>query len=111
MTKWHQEKKYIRGNNRPFFNKELSSARKKKNATKKSLSQKISYQNKNLDTKQQNFCVSLLRKTKKSHYANLNRKDIADKKQFWRIVKPLLFDKLKSNEKITLVEDNKLQNF
>ena len=54
-----------------------------------------------------NFCVSLLRKTKKN-YANLNHKDIADNKQFCRTVKPLLSDKSKSNDKITLVEDNKI---
>ena len=52
------------------------------------------------------FCVSLLRKTKKKHYANLNHKDIADNKQYWRTVKPLLFAISKSNEKITLVQDN-----
>ena len=46
-----------------------------------------------------------MRKTKKNHYANLNLKDIADNKQFWRTVKPLLSDKSKSNEKITLVGD------
>ena len=45
---------------------------------------------------------------KKKHYANLNHKDIADNKQFWRTVKSLLSDKSKSNEKITLVEDNKI---
>ena len=44
----------------------------------------------------------------KKHYANLNYKDIADNKQFWRTVKLLLSDKSKSNEKITLVEDNKI---
>ena len=44
----------------------------------------------------------------KKHYANLNYKDIANNKQFWRTVKPLLSDKSKSNEKITLVEDNKI---
>ena len=48
-----------------------------------------------------------LKKLKK-HYANLNHKGIADNKQFWRTVKPLLFDKSKSNEKITLVEDKKI---
>ena len=47
-------------------------------------------------------------KVKKKHYANLNHKDIADNKQFWRTVKPLLSDKSKSNEKIRLVEDNKI---
>ena len=29
LTKWHQEKKYIRRNNMQFFNKELYSAHKK----------------------------------------------------------------------------------
>ena len=49
-----------------------------------------------------------MRKTKKNHYANLNQKDITDNKQFWRTVKPLLSDKSKSNEKITLVEGDKI---
>ena len=52
--------------------------------------------------------VPLLRKTKEKHYANLHHKDIADNKQFWRTVKPLLSGKSKSNEKIKLVEDNKI---
>ena len=56
------------------------------------------------------FCVSLLRKTKKRFYANLNHRDLADNKQLWRTVKPLLSDKSKSNEKIILVEDNEIIN-
>ena len=54
--------------------------------------------------KQRNYCVSLLRKTKKDYYANLNEKYVAVNKQFWRTVKPSLSDKVKSCEKITLVE-------
>ena len=69
---------------------------------------KRSYQNKRHYTKQRSFWIFLLRKAKKKHYANVNYKYIADKKQFWRTVKPLLSDKSKSNEKITLVEDNKI---
>ena len=38
------------------------------------------------------------------YYANLNEKDLTDNKQFWRTVKPLFSDKIKSSEKITLVE-------
>ena len=64
-----------------------------------------SEQNRLSYVKQRNYCVSLLRKTKKDYYANLNVKDIVDNKQFWRTVKPLFSDKTKSNEKITLVED------
>ena len=93
MTKWHQEKKYICGNNISFFNKELSSAHKKRTRLRNRYLRKRSYKNERLYTKQRNFCVSLLQKTKEKHYVNLNHKDIADNK---------------SNEKITLVEDNKI---
>ena len=48
--------------------------------------------------------------TKKDHYANLNKKDVPDNKQFWRRVKPLLSDKVKSSEKITLVEGEEIIN-
>ena len=51
--------------------------------------------------KQRNYCVSLLRKTKKGHYANLDEKDVADNKQFWKTFKPLLSNKVKSSERIT----------
>ena len=44
----------------------------------------------------------------KKYYANLNHKDIADNKQFWRTIKSLLSGKSKSNAKITLVEDKKI---
>ena len=54
--------------------------------------------------KQRNYCVSLLRETKTKYYANLNERDLTDNKQFWRTVKPALSDKIKSSEKITLVE-------
>ena len=67
--------------------------------------QKCSEQNRLSYVKQRNCCVSLLRKTKKDYYANLNVKDIVDIKQFWRTVKSLFSDKTKLNKKITLVED------
>ena len=92
----------------PFFNKELSSAHKKRTQLRNRYLRKKSHQNKRLYTKQRNFYISLPRKTKKKHYANLNHKDIADNKQFLRTVKPLLSGKSKSNEKITLVEDNRI---
>ena len=51
-----------------------------------------------------------MRKTKKDHYANLDKKDVADNKQFWRIIKPLLSDKVKSSGKIPLVEGGEIIN-
>ena len=60
--------------------------------------------------KQRNYCVSLLRKTKKDHYGNLNIKEVADNKQFWKRVKPLLSDKVRSSEKITFVTGEEIIN-
>ena len=36
-----------------------------------------------LYTHQRNKCVSLLRKTKKNYYGNLDEKGITDNKKFW----------------------------
>ena len=47
-------------------------------------------------------------KLKKDYYGNLNEKDEIDNKRFWKIVKPLLSDKLKSSEKTTLVHKEKI---
>ena len=59
-------KRNIRGNNMPFFNKGLSCAHKKRTQLRNCYLKNRSDQNERLSTKQRNFCVSLLRKTKKS---------------------------------------------
>ena len=56
----------------PFFNKSLSSAHKKQKRYRNLYLKKRFEQNETL--KQQNYCVSLLKKTKKKHYANLSYK-------------------------------------
>ena len=56
------------------------------------------------------YCVSFLRKSTKDHYANLNEKDIADHKQLRRTVKPLLSDKIKPSDKVTLIEEEEITN-
>ena len=49
-----------------------------------------------------------MRKENKEHFASLNEKDIINNKKFWQTVKPFLSEKLKSREKITLVEKEEL---
>ena len=56
------------------------------------------------DVKQRNYCVSLLRRTKKEYYGNLDPRKVADNRTFWRTVKPSLSNKSVENEKIILVE-------
>ena len=58
--------------------------------------------------RQRNFCVKLLRKTKKEFYNNLNVKYITKNKLFWKAVKPSFTDKTLRDERITLVENNKV---
>ena len=54
--------------------------------------------------KQRNYCLPLLQKTKNKCYANLNEKALTGNKQFWRTIRPSLSDKIKSSEKIRLIE-------
>ena len=65
-------------------------------------------ENKSRYRKQRNCCVSLLRKTKAQYYSNLDNKNVADKKAFWKTVKPFLSDKIMSKEKTTLIEENQI---
>ena len=58
--------------------------------------------------KQRNVCVSILRKSKKSYYENLDSKNITDNEIFWGTVKALFSNKVRSNTYITLNEDKRL---
>ena len=53
------------------------------------------------------MCVTLLRKSKRE-YQNLSVENICDNKKFWKVVKPLLSNKIMAREKITLVEGTKI---
>ena len=74
------KKKYLRGNNMPFMNKSLSRVFMRRSQLRNKYLKKRSETNRLAYAKQRNYCVSLLRKTKKDYYANLNEKDIADNK-------------------------------
>ena len=43
--------------------------------------------------RQSNHCLSILRKTKKEYFNNLNIKQVSDNKIFWKSVKPFFNDK------------------
>ena len=108
LLDWYapRKKKFIRGNQARFWNRELSKeAMKRTRLRNKFLKYKtIEYQEEY--NKQRNYCVSLLRKTKRSYYENLNERNVTDTKNFWKTVKPYLSNKNISNSKITLVEND-----
>ena len=58
--------------------------------------------------KQNNYCVNILRSTKKNYFANINISSITNNKKFRKTVKPLFSDKISHKEAINLVEDGKI---
>ena len=92
----------------PFMNKNLVNAHRKRTLLRNKSLKNRTESNRICYNKQRNFCVSLLRKTEKDHYGNLNEKKVIDNKKFWKIAKPLFSDKVKCSDKITLVHEDKI---
>ena len=103
-----RKKKHARGNQMPFFNKELSKEIMTRTKLRNIFLQNGSEENRIRHTKQRNYCVFLLRKTRKRYYENLNEKSFVDNKLFWKTVKPLLSDKVAGKDKIHLIENNEV---
>ena len=100
--------KYLRANYSKFMTKELSKAIIRRTKLRNQFLKKRTSEAKLKYNKQRNLCVSMLRKTKRNHYKNLDLNDINDNKKFWTTVKPLFCNKIKSVENITLDENGKL---
>ena len=58
--------------------------------------------------KQRNICVSLLRKTKRDYFANLDTKIMKVNRKFWKTVNPLFSEKSYSKESISLISKDSL---
>ena len=72
------------------------------------LERKRSDENRKKYSKQRNYCVSLLRRTKIKYYSSFDEKIITDNKKFWRTVKPFLSDKNSFNAKMKLIEGGEI---
>jgi hypothetical protein len=102
------KKKFVRGNRSPFMNKELSKATMTRARLRNKFLKDRSDVNRKAFSKQRNFCSSLLRKTKKKYYGNLNTNSITDNKKFWKTINPFLSDKTQKSDKITLIENDEI---
>ena len=58
--------------------------------------------------KQRNKCFNILRQAKKDYYKDLHIKDFTDNRNFWRSVKLLFSDKVKTSSTILLMENEKI---
>ena len=103
-----QKIKYVRGNQVPFMTKQLSKEIMKRSRLRNNFLRNRTEENKILYNRQRNYCVSLLRKSKRGYYENLNIKNVTDNKLFWKSVKPLLSDKSRIRDRINISEKGKI---
>ena len=87
-----RKRKTIRGNQSPFINKEISKAIMRRTELHNKFLKHKTDESKQAFVKQHNYFVTLLWKSKRNYYSNLNGKDITDKK-FWKTIKPLFSNK------------------
>ena len=73
-----------------FIAKDLWKAIMKRSRIRNNFHRNRMRKNKTLFTKQRNYPISLLKKSKKKYFANLNEKDLLDKKLLWKKIKPSL---------------------
>ena len=101
-------KKYVRANDAPFMTKALRKAVMLRTRLRNKYSQNRIVENWNNFRRQRNLCVKLFRTEKKRYYNDLAVTLITDNKKFWKTVKPLFSDKIKSQSKIVLVENDEV---
>ena len=88
MPEWTEspcskKKKDIRGNNKPFMTKTLSTSIMERTRFRNRFLKNTTDENRLVFTRQKYFCVSFLRKEKKHYFAKLNEKNITDNRKFW----------------------------
>ena len=101
--------KFLRQNNSLFMNKELGKTIMKKSQLKNRYNKNWYFYKERM-----NFCVSLLRKTKRNYFKNVKMqqiikiKDLTDNQKFWKTIRPYFSDKGYNQTKITIVEKDSI---
>ena len=86
------------------MSQEVSKATMTRTRLKKNFFQNRMLSNKLDYNEQRNYCVKLLRKTKRDHYDNLKEKNVTDNKKFWKTVKT--FPSYKTVKSYSIVVEN-----
>ena len=76
------KKQYVRCNEIPIMTKQVSEEIMKRSRLCNNFLRNRTEENKILYNRQRNYCVSLLRKSKRRYYENVNIKNLTDNKLF-----------------------------
>ena len=101
------KRKYIRANNSAFTTKELRAVIMQTSKLRQKFVKERTSDSKHLYNRQRNLCVSLLQKTKRDYFKQLNNKVISDNKTFWQTIRPLFSEKAFREETIILKDGNR----
>ena len=102
------KKKYLRANHASFVTKELRKAVMQKTGLRNIYLKQCTEATKVAYNQQRNKCVSILKKSKRSYFESLDVKFVKDNKKNLKKISPLFPNKIKSKEKITLVENDEI---
>ena len=100
--------KFVRHNNNPLMTKELRKAIMKRSQLKNRYNKNRNYENWYLHKKQSNFCVSLLRKTKRNYFKNVKIENMTHNKKFWKTIEPCFSDKGYNQTKMAIIKKNSI---
>ena len=102
------KKKNLRANNSPFMTKQLRKMIMNRSRYKNKFFKNKSVENWENYRKLRNECVKLTKKVKREYFENLDIRKLNDNRNFWKVVKPLFSNSIKTNMKITLVENDQI---
>ena len=91
-----------------FITKDLSKNSMKRSRLRNKYLNNNNEENRKLYAQQRNYCVSLVRKTTKVYYENLDQRKVSDNKLFWKTVKPSVSKKFNARERISLIENGEI---
>ena len=98
------KEKYIRCDKALLMNKELREAIMTRTRLLNKLKKYNCQENQLACKRQRNYCVKLLKRSKKDFYNNLSLKKVTDNKHFRKAIKPNFTHKILKDEKTVLVE-------
>ena len=103
-----KEKTYIRANHASFVTKEVRQAIMQRTRLRNIYLKQHTDTTKVTYNQQRNKCVGILKKSKRSYYESLDVKLVNNNKKCWKKISSFFSSKIKSKEKIILVENGEI---
>ena len=103
-----QNQKYVKANSFGFMIKDLRKEIMQRSTLRNIFLQERADEEKALYNKQKDLCLSLLRKTMRNYFRQLNTNTVSDSRTFWKTVSPLFSEKAFHSKSIALKENNEI---